>query len=364
MRWVGIVSVLVPAFLLASCGGSPAFSTPACSGCLFWFATTQSASVLSDRTSFNQGWRTPLTLRGPAGSIGIVADLQFPISFLYVSDPSADAIRVYQISVDDGSVSPANVGPYVLSSANGSLQRLWLRGSLLLADDSAGQIFAFIVNPGGSLTPVPGSPFATAAGASDLCTSPVFLYVASSTGANGSLSGFSTASDGGLSSLPGAPLSLPSSPAGLLCGLNTLYVALPSQSAIAAFSVQADGALTPISGSPFAAGQGVSSMVQLGNTIYAENNGAQTISAYTVQIGGGLVPVGGSPFPAPGMSGELAVVKSQIFVPRGSGLLVFQPDSSTGGLTLVPGQFSQLDAAPLAVTALQFPVFDPAGAPR
>ena len=194
----------------------------------------------------------------------------------------------------------------------------------------------FAVGADGSLTQVPGSPFATA-GSESLAFSPDGrLLVTSNNGTNpiglggpGTVSVFAVGAGGALSQVSGSPFttggpvpaSVAFSPDGGL--LVTGEVAVDDQGlsldagTVTVFAVGAGGALTQVPGSPFAMTGGEPSSVA-----FSHNGGllatadfdelpdvdptpsANTVSVFGVGAGGTLTEVPGSPFMTTGGAAE------------------------------------------------------------
>ena len=178
-------------------------------------------------------------------------------------------------------------------------------GKFAYVSNQGGSVSAYSIRADGSLTPVPGSPFAAGSGPFSVVVDPTgkFVYVANvsgnnvsaySIGANGALTPvagspfergktpYSVALDPtGKTSLRGKPTATPSRPTvsgpmdpsrssqgrpsqrGHTPGLSGrgfngkfAYVANASGNNVSAYSIGADGSLTQLPGSPFAAGNG------------------------------------------------------------------------------------------------------------
>jgi hypothetical protein len=127
-------------------------------------------------------------------------------------------------------------------------------GGALYVATSTGAIFAYSLNPDGSLTAVAGSPFAAGTGLSQLAAlvsfadgNTAFLYGANTADANGSISAFGIGPSGGLTPVAGSPFPTVagSGPAGFYAG-KFLYVALKNSNSVAAFKIADDGSLTSL----------------------------------------------------------------------------------------------------------------------
>jgi len=164
--------LLIPIVLvcLAGCGGSPTMQNSFCSACQFLYATTNSGQILTFPVANTGVLGTPTSVAGPANSGGLLAIAPVSINplYLYVSDPQDSAIHVYNISQADGTLSTARVGPFSLGSGNGTPGEMAGFGHVIYVAGSTGNIVAFNVNTDGSLTGMPGSPFAAGMGLSHL----------------------------------------------------------------------------------------------------------------------------------------------------------------------------------------------------
>lgn len=351
-----LILLLMGACLTLSCGGGHANHTTiqSCDGCEFVFSTTDSGQILSFPVSTTNGaLGTPTSVAGPANSTGLVTN-EF---VLYASDPASSAVRVYQINQDDGSLSASSAGPYGVNSTPGELV-IW--GSTLYVASPAG-IFAFSINPDGSLAALSGSPYSAGAGLSHLAvvsSSGNFLYAANSDDPNGSISAFTIASNGALSPVPGSPFAtVPNGgPEGFYNNGNFLYVALKNANAVAAMTIAADGSLSPVAGSPFSAGRGTLSLAGAGGFVFAANSLDGTISSYIDSSTGALTQVTGSPFAAVASSGDLAYGNGTLFLPDTSANTInaFAANLTTGAVAALPGSPFRAGASPLSLTVERF----------
>lgn len=122
-----------------------------------------------------------------------------------------------------------------------------------------------------------------------------FVYVANGGGSN-NVSAYKIGLNGSLTAIPGSPFAarnLPSSVGSIPMGSSV-------SNTISAYLIGSDGALTPIRGSPFRAGtEPVSIGVDpAGRFAYVANKFTHDISGYQIDENGVLTPVADSPFPA------------------------------------------------------------------
>jgi 6-phosphogluconolactonase len=165
------------------------------------------------------------------------------------------------------------------------------------------------------------------------------------------------AQDGTLTAVPGSPFAAGSQPFGLAVEPSGkfLYVALSNSNSIAAFSIdRATGTLALVPGSPFP----TSSMQftqtyeiaihPTGKFLYAFNLNGNTVAAFTIDSTSGVLsPISGSPFAiTPNAQGDLVVDPSGKFlyltaVPPPamtppSAFIIFDINTTTGALTANP----------------------------
>jgi len=136
----------------------------------------------------------------------------------------------------------------------------------------------------------------------------VYAYVSNQR--DETISAYRVAANGTLSALPGSPFAAGRNPAGTAVEPSGkfLYVANVLSSDVSGYSIASDGSLTPIPGSPFPAASGAISVAidPTGKFLYVPSCGADcsgsgpgSIAAFAITTGNGvLVPVPGSPFAA------------------------------------------------------------------
>jgi len=199
-------------------------------------------------------------------------------------------------------------------------------------DRTPNTVSAFSAAADGSLSPVPGSPFATGGSggggsvfAANRITAAVvknFLFAGNS-GSN-NVSAFSIDPvTGVLTSVPGSPFAT-----GGVAGLNGmsltttpddkfLIVANGTSMNITVFSVAANGALSPVAGSPFASGASgplASAKVTSDGKFLAVSSSPGSIFMFSISATGALTPVAGSPTSAAGAAGlDCNCASTQLF---------------------------------------------------
>jgi hypothetical protein len=190
---------------------------------------------------------------------------------------------------------------------------------------TAPALSVFTIGAAGHLGAVSGSPFSIpggCCGADGVAVTPNgrFVYV---TNWQGTVAGFSVATDGSLTALPGSPYPAGSLPVGLAITPNGRYLYATDHGApdVYAFAIANDGVLSRVGGSPFALGSGQSgagkpAIATSGKSLYVPDS--QGVVAFTIGSGGALAAAPGSPYP---IAGNLGPTSAGV-TPNGRELLV------------------------------------------
>jgi len=227
---------------------------------------------------------------------------------------------------------------------------------------SANQIDAFYVNPNGTLQAVPGSPFLTGGnggftfdidsiairpGESPFSGPSPFLYATNDGSAN--VSGFKINSDGSLTPVPGSPFADTGSfPVGVAVSADGrfLFVGLYDY-AIDVFRINANGSLTLVPGSPFGIGNSDGYDVLFDhrrNNVISDINNTNQVGVLHLNSGTGmLTPIPGSPFTTSTSNNQKMGLRPQgdlLFVAGGGydavDVLKVAPDGSLSEVSQVP----------------------------
>jgi 6-phosphogluconolactonase len=265
---------------------------------------------------------SPFSLPGTPPGAGGLTTIVSGGSYLYATDINAGTVAGFNFVSPTGKLTPVPGSPFPagdtpVQAAQAGIGNQFLYVSNL--NDSAGGISGFSIDPStGTLSPIPGSPFPAGLpgsfpGPSALISNGNFLYVAlvGTTSANNKIAAFAIdPSSGTLTAVPGSPFATGRDPLYMafvpvtLVGLQAfLYTANVQDDTISAFTANDNtGVLTPVSGSPYAAGTsvgGLATAVQGSFFLYAADPQAKTVTAYTYDGNtGALSPLPGSPFPA------------------------------------------------------------------
>lgn len=369
-RMLAILAALACILALAGCGGSRTTICPAIASssngvcncgttatCIApgYLYTAGNNQVSGYYVNLGSGaLSSPVSTSGPNQSFGMASVNN---SFLYVADPqggaAANLVLGYSINLGTGSLTPVPGSPFSLppSSGGGPFQMAVASGSpsfLYVADES--QIDAFQVdNATGTLTALPGSPFAAGASLYVTIDPRGSLLFASDENPNGSIWAFTiNSSTGALTPVAGSPFpvvpgsttnSRPSAIAVDSTG-SFVYTALEFTNQVAGFSISPSGALIPLPGSPYTAGSGPVSLVVSGNFVYVANVTGGTISGYSITSTGDLMPLSGSPFNI-----QAGMLASESF---GQFLYALGPGGEIQGFTINPtsGALSPVSGSP------------------
>jgi 6-phosphogluconolactonase len=358
---------------LAACGSSGTNNTNMtnnqCSGCTFLYASTNAGEILTYRISSSVPFESLSSI--PAPNTPYFGELS-PSGPVYAIDANSNALDAFVVNYSNGSLSPLSGSPFSLGSSTGSSAGFTSIDGFFYVGNTNGTISGFdTTGTGGITTPVPGSPYPAGVAPLNLIwnnSNLLVLYAADFS--NDAIWAYTVGinqNDGSLTAIPGSPFATPpnSAPAGMAAVGNTLYVALSGTNQIAAYSIGSSGALTTVPGSPFAAGGGPESLLSFvafnGSYLYALNGLDHTISAYSMNLNTGvLTEVPGSPFQAGAASGGMIIAAASLYVPdlQSSAILAFDVNAN-GSLTPSAGSPFPTSAGPVALTVVDTPILDP-----
>jgi 6-phosphogluconolactonase (cycloisomerase 2 family) len=232
--------------------------------------------------------------------------------FAYVANSTDNTISGYWIDPDNASVGPGNLNPIAgaadVAATTGTLPVSLATNPagtfLYAANQASGNVSGFSINlANGSLTPIPGSPFAAGTAPSSVTVDPTggFLYVANN-GSN-NVSAYSiNSSTGALVQLPNSPYSAGTGPQSLTCNPqgqpagnpagSRLYVNNATSSNISVFNINAStGSLTQIVG-PFPTGGTNAQSITIdptGTFLYLASYGDSKIRVFQISPGTGAL---------------------------------------------------------------------------
>jgi 6-phosphogluconolactonase len=254
---------------------------------------------------------SPFSLGSGASPSGLVTadNLSSPGPFLYAADSGTiDALQ--QINNGTGALTIVPGSPFT-SGTNQYLATDYLNRFLFAADEDApGGVLAFTINSStGALTAVAGSPFALSSSGNvqpgQIVVDPTgsFVYVAMTS--TNQVAAFSIVSpSGSLTPVPGSPFAAGNGP-NAIAAFNTgdnayfLYVSNATAGTISGYSINpTTGVLTPAAGSPFAIAA-TNIVTDLGEGhLYAY--GADGLTVFSIDPTTGALLQVGSPLAFPG----------------------------------------------------------------
>ena len=313
----GVAGLVLALGLTACSSGNSTDTTLPPSGTAFMFVTTQADKKITpftlDLTSGN------VTANGDAqptgdGPSALLLDPTGQVAFV-LNSTSGD-ISVYNVKKDgtltavSGTTSTGAPNPVAMSmDAAGKFLFVANRGTFNVANTSKISVFQI---SGTSLTPAPGSPFATVGNLPETVAVAVtpdakFLYAAHNL--DNVVSAYAVDASGVLTQ-NGGTVSTGLAPAGLTVSPdgNFLYVTNSgTSSSVTGFAVcdnaspacpVADGSLTEMTQSPFSAGLGPAYLTadETSKFLYVVDQQSNQVSAYTITAGtGALVATAPSP---------------------------------------------------------------------
>ena len=185
-----------------------------------------------------------------------------PQHFLVAGEWNNDALQVYSIS-NTGSLSPVAGSPFPVHSTNEAVEAN-CQGNRIFATGydsttSSAPIDVDSMQPNGTLTPVPGSPFSngTQGTSLDLLLSPRDNFLFSENSFGGPIPVLAVAPNGSLSPVAGSPFSTNGSWVGGLAVTaagDYLYSVDFGAGTVYGMKVAPNGSLTPVPGTPFTIG--------------------------------------------------------------------------------------------------------------
>jgi len=354
LRGLAIVFIVAAVIALAACGSSNRTticpltngccpgSTIACRAPQYLYADGINGQVSGFPVNFNGTLGSPVTVSSPQASLGMAA---LNNSFLYVANPlsvSTGSIDAWTIDIGTGSLttvpgSPFALGPFSLAGglvANNIAQVVYV--------GDAGKIDALKADATGALSPILGSPFPAGSNIYlAIDSGDRFLFGSDTTG-SGNVYAFTIDSAGALHAAPGSPFPvIPNStvitnPSQIVVDStgSFVYVALNASNQVAAFSITpATGALNVVPGSPFATGRSPFTLATSGKFLYVSNAMDGTVSGFSINSSTGiLAPLANFPMSlrAGGMTTDPYGSFLYVSTPA---IMTFSIDANTGALT-------------------------------
>jgi hypothetical protein len=214
--------------------------------------------------------------------------------------------------------STANPGDILFNSTGTNLVGV----EVGTADPSTFRIDSFVVGREARISPAPGSPFAAEAagpfGSEFSPADPSHLYVSNAHGGagNGSISAFSVAGSGALSSIGASPYAdQQTAPCWVEISHDGryLFTVNTGSTTISGYQVLSDGSLSLVGTTAFSSGTGIrpfdARLDPSGDHLYVVDAALRAVSAFAVS-GGSLTELTGSPFALPNGATPFGIVVS------------------------------------------------------
>jgi 6-phosphogluconolactonase len=316
----------------------------------YLFATNINGQLSAFPVQPSGGLGTPVNVAGPSN---VTLGLAFVNGYVYASNPdpaTGSSVEGWSFNNANGSLTPVPGSPFALGTLR--VPRGMAAGDAFLYIADTSSIDAFQIDTGtGSLTATPGSPFTSGSG-DYLALDPqnnCCLFASDDDPPGGVMAFTVDGTTGALTKVPGSPFAAnPSSstntvPMQLVVDSNGsfLYVSLEGTSEVAGFSIGSGGLLTPIPGSPFSVGKGTISLATAsGNLLYVSNGLDQTVSGFSIDSTTGLLTrLAGSPF---AISSTVLLASpwpyaNVLYASGPGGIFAYSVDTSTGSLTPISG---------------------------
>lgn len=232
---------------------------------------------------------------------------------LYVTNDGSNSVSGFAINPFTGSLSLVPGSPFAtggLAGGSGISLDCTPDGSFLIAaNGGTNNITVFSIASNGALTPVAGSPFAAGIGPDGIKIAPNGLFLSVALLGTDQIGMFSIAANGALTPVPGSPFASPASGSvtgvEIDCATTLLYAPQANLDGtnIDVFSIGPDGALTLVQTSDNP-GVGINSNVGVlspnDQFLFVSNQGSSSVTAFSVAADGTLSLVAGSPFPGTG----------------------------------------------------------------
>ncbi len=340
------------------CGSGSRFCGLACGPSAqdtpFLYATTTSNQI----QGFSIGLTGALTPIAPSAGPANSQSTSGVYGALLFADSSSNEVVVDSVDFGTGALTPGPGSPVTLSSASGGPNSILVGPAgpfeNLYASEPNGTIVGYSTPGTSMMTALPGSPYAAGIAPTQMASAffgnSGALYASDAGDPNGGILAFGVAADGSLSPIAGSPFATAAN-AGpsyqLITANNTgnqfLFVSLSNAGQIAGFSIDnTTGALTPIPGSPFTVGKGPGTLLNgpKANQLFVINTGDHTVQAFNIATNGVLAPIG-SPVSVGTASGGMAfdsfsaLSRSQLYVAdtAASSIEIVNVDNSSGAIS-------------------------------
>jgi 6-phosphogluconolactonase (cycloisomerase 2 family) len=303
---------------------------------------------------------SPFAAGGEGTGAGLASQGALQLSadgrYLLAVDAGSSQISVLQIE-HDGSLRLASSSP--ASSGGEKPVTIAVHGPLVYvgnAGASDSNYTGFVLNPGGHLRPLSGSTFPLPAGAQpgDVLFNSSGANLVGARVAESKIDSFSVSSAGLLTPAAGSPFEAqgagpfgsefrPTNPSQLF--VSNAHGG-PGKGTVSAFSVAADGTLSSIGGSPFADEQTAPCWVEIthdGSFLFTVNTAVGSVSRYQIEANGVLTLLGSTTL----KGGEtLGSVDARLSPDGGTLYVVDSKAAAVSALVVSGGDLSELASSP------------------
>jgi 6-phosphogluconolactonase (cycloisomerase 2 family) len=310
---------------------------------------------------------SPFTTGGAGTGTGLASQGAIQISadgrFLIAADAGSNQISVLRIE-PDGSLSLVRHG--VVSSGGVLPVSVAVHGGLVYvanAGSGSSNYTGFRLNPQGHLRPIPGSTIALPSGSQpgDVLFNGDGTKLAGTRVGTSMIDSFAVRPNGRLTAAPGSPFPAqglgpfgsefrPTDPDQLFVS-NAHNGGTTGTGTVSAFSDAADGTLSSITGSPFGDGQTAPCWVEIshdGQFLFTVNTGSGTISRYSIASSGALTLLGSTQV---GATGGVGAVDARLS-PDGGFLYVDESRiGAVGEFAVSGGNLTELTGSPASLPA-------------
>jgi 6-phosphogluconolactonase len=257
-------------------------------------ATVMSVIQISSSGVFNAG-PVPVVTTGNEPVWAVVDPTNH---FVFVTNIADNSVSAFAFNPTTGAVSTVSGSPFATGTAPAAVAVDPSGKFVYVANDGSNNVSGYALNSNGSLTPVPGSPFAAGSQPQQgIAVTAGFVYVSNQLSNDVSVYSFDPGTGAltqqSFSPVPLAggvgPESLAMDPLG-----RFLFTANMTNNTVSAFTVNGNGSLTQAPGSPFTAGLSPQYLVtdRTGGFLYVVNVGNNTVSTFSIAGNGALTPVG------------------------------------------------------------------------
>ena len=308
---------------------------------------------------------SPFTAGGAGTGTGIGSQgaLQITDDGKYLLAVDAGSNQISSLRIDsDGELSPVGGGP--VSSGGSKPVSIAVHGNLVYAanaGDGGSDYTGFTLNPGGHLRPLAGStvPLPDGSSPGDVLFNGDGTRLVGTRVGTSLIDSFTVGADGRLTAAPASPFAAqglgpfgsefrPTDPTQLF--VSNAHNVGAGTGTISAFSDAADGTLTSIDSSPFPDFQTAPCWVEIshdGQVLFTVNTASNSISRYAIAAGGSLSLLGSTP-----LSSAHAGAEDARLGPNGQTLWVV--DTGARAITAFAvdgGNLTELPSSPTALPA-------------